>query len=560
MRTRILLVFVAGGACFVGLAEQAQAWRGGGFSGFHAGGFGGGFGGFHAGGFGGFHAGGFGGGFGGFSSFHASGFGGGFGSVHHAGATHWGPETGFTHVSGTGGSGALGYGGHASVTHVGEGGAEHYGGSAGSTWGGEHYSSWHGSSEGAWGGYHASASYHPVNYGSIQHYGGAYGAAVYHGPAGGAAVAYHGPYSSGAAVKGPAGYGAAVYHGPAGGTAAAYRGPYGAGAVAHLPSGYTAAAWHGTTYYHSGYTFYHPTWYAGTVSYVPVYPPIGFFFGSLPGGATQTVVNNNTYYVSDGVYYQPSSQNGQQGYAVAEAPATGEVPVQLAPAGGGGPDPFELLKKVSDYMGREKHIKMTISETFDEVAAAGQKIQLWNERTIQLKRPDRISVSVSGAGVQRRITCNGATFTAVDLLKNVYATMPMKGSLDSDMDTLARQYGMAQPVEDLLYSDIDARLAPKIQSGQFLGREEVAGHTCSHLAFKQAEVSWQVWIDEGLKPVPWRLVIRYDSAPGRPQYTLLITKFETPIFMPDSDFKAKLPDGAVSASITSLTGQAATGQ
>jgi hypothetical protein len=527
MRSRILLVFMAVGVYLIGSAEQAEAWRGGG--GFHAGGF---------------HAGGFGGGAGGFSSFHASGFGGGFGSVSHSGWSHYGQETGFTHHSSTTYEGAGGFAHSDSTTHAGYGGVEHSSGASYAGYGGAaHYSS-------------AGYTSHPVNYGSVQHYGASGDLNVYHGPAGGTAATYHGAYVSGAAVKGPAGYGAAAVKGPAGGTAAAYRGPYSSGAVAQLPSGYTTATWHGTTYYHSGYTFYHPTYYAGTVSYMPVYPPVGFFFVSLPPTATPTVVNNSTYYVSDGVYYQPSTQNGKQGYAVVAAPATSAAPQQVASAAGGGPDPFGLLQKMSDYMGSQKHIRMTISETFDEVITAGPKIQLSNERTIQLKRPDRISVSVSGAGVQRRITCDSESFTVVDLLKNVYATMPMTGSLDSVMDTLAQQYGMAQPVEDLLYSDINARLLGKIQSGQSLGREAVAGHKCNHLAFKQANLSWEVWIEEGLKPVPWRLVVSYDSSPGRPKYTLLITKLETPILMPDLEFKAKLPAGAVSASLTSLTGQA----
>jgi len=327
-----------------------------------------------------------------------------------------------------------------------------------------------------------------------------------------------------------------------------------------LPSGYTATAWHGTSYYHSGYSFYQPTWYAGTVSYVPIYPPVGFYFGSLPTGATQTVVNNNTYYVSDGVYYQPSTQNGQQGYAVVNSPSPAVTPQQLPPAGGDAPDPFELLKKMSGYMGREAHLKMTVDETFDEVVAAGQKIQLSNERTIQVKRPDKASVDIRGAGIRRRITCDGENFTAVDLLKNLYATIPMKGSLDSTMDKLAQQYGMAQPVEDLLYRDINERLAGKIKAGQFLGREKVGEHTCNHLAFTQANLSWQVWADEGGKPVPRRLVISYDSAPGRPRYTLLITQFETPLVMPDWDFKANLPDGAMSTGLLTLTGQPAASQ
>ncbi len=504
MRPKLIVILSAAGMFLFMPASEARAWRGGG-GGFHAGGGRG-------------------------TSFHAGGFGGGYGSVHHAGATHYGPATGLTHVGGTSVQGMGGTARYGGATHVGAGGVQHYSGA----------------------GY--TSRYN--NYGSIQHYdvnyraGGAYGGAVYHGPAGGTAAAYRGPYSSGAVVRGPAGYGAAAVHGPAGGTAVAYRGPYGAGAVAHLPSGYTATAWRGTSYYHSGYSFYHPTWYGGTVSYVPVYPPIGFFFASLPSGATQTVVNNNTYYVSDGVYYQSTTQDGQQGYAVAENPAP-----QPAPSAGSAPDPLQLLKKMSDYMGREAQLKMTVDETFDEVLATGQKIQMSNQRVIQVKRPDKIAVDVNGAGIQRRIVCDGNNFTAIDLAKNAYTTIPMNGSLDSVMEQLAQRYGMAQPVEDLLYSDIYGRLSGKIVSAQFLGAEDIAGHNCNHLAFTQAGLSWQIWIEAAGQPVPRKVVITYDSTPGRPQYTLTISQWGAPDGVPDSAFQVDIPPNAVPASLASLTGQ-----
>jgi hypothetical protein len=132
----------------------------------------------------------------------------------------------------------------------------------------------------------------------------------------------------------------------------------------------------------------------------------------------------------------------------------------------------------------------------------------------------------------------------------------MQGPLDSVLVTLARQYGMAQPVDDLLYSDLYGKLAGQIQTGQYLGKEKVDGKKCDHLAFTQLGVSWQVWIEEGRKPAPRKLVVTYDNAPGRPQYWIMINKWETPAFMGDRDFKAKLPDGAMSTSMTSLTGQA----
>jgi len=52
-RLTVALLSCAAATCLVIAAEQAIAFRGGGFGGFRGGGFGGGFGGFHDGGFGG---------------------------------------------------------------------------------------------------------------------------------------------------------------------------------------------------------------------------------------------------------------------------------------------------------------------------------------------------------------------------------------------------------------------------------------------------------------------------------------------------------------------------
>lgn len=493
--------------------------------------------------------------------YHGGGFGGGFGGVHYSGATHWGPATGVTHYSGATAWGAGGAAHTSDVTHAGWGGTEHYSGYTAGGWGGvEHssYGSYH-TDYGAYGGYHSAYTYHPANYGSISHYdaygyhvpgyygGWGHSAGVYHGPYGGTAAYYHGPVVSGAAVKGPYG-----------GTAAVYRGPFTAGAVATLPSGATAYAWRGGTYYHCGYAWYHPCYYGGVVCYAPVYPPTGFFFAALPVGAATTVVNNNTYYVADGVYYQPSAQGGQSGYAVVEPPG-GAAPVVLPPVSGSG-DPFGLLKKMSDYMGGQKHVVMKINEQFDELTAGGQKIQLGSERDIKMMRPDKLDESVSGPGVQRRMVYNNGVFTIIDQMRNVYSSVPMAGTLDSVLTQMGQQYGMAQPADELLYSDINAQLAGKISTGQYLGKERVMDAKCHHLAFTQVGVNWEIWIEEGDRRIPRKLVITYVGTPGRPQYTLLITKWDDPWIMSDSDFKANIPPGATSASMLTLAGQAPQGQ
>ena len=218
-----------------------------------------------------------------------------------------------------------------------------------------------------------------------------------------------------------------------------------------------------------------------------------------------------------------------------------------------------MLKKMSDYMGKQKHVIMNVSEVFDEVAVAGQKIQLSTERTIYLERPDKLEVKVSGSGVKRRIVYNGSTFTILDQIRNIYASAPMQGTLDTVLQNMGEEYGMAQPVDDLLYSDIDTRLAGKIETGQYVGTERVADKKCAHLAFTQFGINWEIWIEQGDEPAPRRVVITYVNTPSRPQYTLLITKWETPAVLWGADFKAKIPDDATSASMLTLTGQPAPG-
>lgn len=520
MRSKILVLSML---TSIWALAPANAWARGFAGGFHAGGFGGGgfaAGGFHGGDVGGFHA----------SSFHSGGFSNGYGSVQHFGASHYGPATGFTHVGGTN---VQGFGESASTFH---GGNANYG--------------------------------HTYNYGSISHYDTAgayghtytydgYGAGVYHGPAGGTAAAYHGPYSSGAAVRGPEGYSAAAVKGPYGGTAAAYHGPYTSGYVRTLPSGYSTTVWHGTTYYHYGYTFYQPYYYGGAVYYQTVPIPVGFFFDALPPAASPVVVSNTTYYVADGVYYQSTTQEGKTGYVVVEAPAG--APQQTPPATKG-PDPLIALQKMSTYLGQQDHFMIQANETYDEVATAGEKYQISSVRTIRVARPDKAAADITtGQGAQRRVVFDGRKVTLIDETANTYGIIPLAGTLDVALDTVAREYGIAMPLGDLLYSNVYARLSPKIQSGQYLGKTKVNGKDCDHFLYVQPGLTWQVWIDTGDKPVPRKLVIAYDTRPGRPQYTITVTKWDTKPQSPEQ-FRADIPPNAVKANVMSLVGEIASGQ
>jgi hypothetical protein len=51
----------------------------------------------------------------------------------------------------------------------------------------------------------------------------------------------------------------------------------------------------------------------------------------------------------------------------------------------------------------------------------------------------------------------------------------------------------------------------------------VKGVKCDHYAFHQADVDWQVWIEQGPQPLPRKLVITTTTEKTQPQHVAVLT-------------------------------------
>ena len=61
----------------------------------------------------------------------------------------------------------------------------------------------------------------------------------------------------------------------------------------------------------------------------------------------------------------------------------------------------------------------------------------------------------------------------------------------------------------------------------------IDGVECHHLAFRNADVDWQIWIQSGDKPLPKRYVITSRWITGAPQFSLNMTWDTEPEFSND---------------------------
>ena len=359
------------------------------------------------------------------------------------------------------------------------------------------------------------------------------------GPRGGEATVVRGPRGTAGRVEGPRGGEATFARRRYGSGGVVGRGPHGGRYYHRLPSGYRHVAFRGHDYYRHGYIWYRPYYYGGSIVYYETLPPAGVYVETLPASYRILFINGKAYYYYEGVYYARSVRNNERVYMVVDRPEGSPVPEESAV-----PNPLDKLKEMSEYLAGLKQFTLQTSDVLDEVLESGQKIQLTTKRTMEVARPNRVLADVKGDRKNRRVWYDGKAITAFDRSKNLYAVVPMPETIDAALDKLATDYAMSFPLAGLLYADPYQILMANTESGQYVGLHKVGSVKCHHLAFSQEEIDWEIWIEEGARPLPRKVLITYKNFEGTPRYSSTITKWDVSPTFGSAHFEPKPPAGA----------------
>jgi hypothetical protein len=90
-----------------------------------------------------------------------------------------------------------------------------------------------------------------------------------------------------------------------------------------------------------------------------------------------------------------------------------------------------------------------------------------------------------------------------------------------------------------------------------VGPSVVGGVKCTHLAFRGAEVDWQIWIEDGAKPLPRKFILTSKKVTGEPQFIVLIRSWDVGPKFTDKEFTFVPPKGAKKIEFLQLTAEAA---
>lgn len=239
--------------------------------------------------------------------------------------------------------------------------------------------------------------------------------------------------------------------------------------------------------------------------------------------------------------------------------ATGAQAVEptTQPADQSGIDPIadQIFRQSCEFLAQTKAMSVHAEIWKDEVLPSGHKIQVTRTMELDFRRPDRLHVEQRAHHRGRSIWYDGKTLTVMDRATNLYGQVAAPDSVDQVLDVLEDEYAITVPLQDLVVSDPYGGAMKNVTAGGYFGDESILGVPCRHIGFSTDRIDWQVWIAQGLQPLPQKLVITYKNEDQAPQYIAIFSKWTVGERAADSAFQFIPPHNSQRMNLTDLRTQ-----
>jgi hypothetical protein len=229
--------------------------------------------------------------------------------------------------------------------------------------------------------------------------------------------------------------------------------------------------------------------------------------------------------------------------AAAQSPARAES----------GDDAMAILKSMSDYIDAQQSITVKYDSDIEVITPLLQKLQFSSSGGFLMDRPNKLHMTRHGGYADVDLYFDGKRATVYGNNLNVFAGQDLQGTIDQLFEKL-RDLGFDAPGADLLFSHSFEGMTADVIDARHIGRGVVDGIECEHLAFRDVDTDWQIWIEVGPKPIPHKYVITSKTMAGAPQYTLRISDWKSNTQPPADAFAFKPPAGAKQIDLKALSG------
>ncbi|MBS1190486.1 MAG: hypothetical protein H6R10_2278 [Rhodocyclaceae bacterium] len=177
------------------------------------------------------------------------------------------------------------------------------------------------------------------------------------------------------------------------------------------------------------------------------------------------------------------------------------------------------LMEMAKFLAGTEKFSVELRIGYEVVQADGQKIEFGEMRQVSVQRPDRMRVvELESGGDGNQMLLDGKRITVLNGRTGLFAQAPQPGDIDASVVYFVRDLQMRLPLAPLLMKSLPDELSRRVQRIEYVEHTDILGKPAHHIAARGANVDLQVWIADGARPVPLRIVLTYPLAVGQPQF------------------------------------------
>jgi hypothetical protein len=174
-----------------------------------------------------------------------------------------------------------------------------------------------------------------------------------------------------------------------------------------------------------------------------------------------------------------------------------------------------------------------------------------------VSRPNKLRADRAGDITGQEFFYDGKSLTLYNPKENLYATTAAPPTLEAMLDFAREKLDVIAPGAEFLYNNAAERMLKESTSGFVVGPSVVGGVKCTHLAFRAAEFDWQVWVEDGAKPLPRKFILTSTKVNGAPEFTVLLRSWDLAPNLSDRAFTFAPAKGAKKIEFLMLTSESA---
>jgi hypothetical protein len=201
------------------------------------------------------------------------------------------------------------------------------------------------------------------------------------------------------------------------------------------------------------------------------------------------------------------------------------------------PEALRLLRRSTEHIAAMKQFRVDASSSIEVVLETSQKIQLDQRSALTVRRPNKLRAERLGEVSDQVLYYDGKSLTVSLPREGAFATLPAPATIEATLDFARDQLGIVAPASDLIHQDAYELLSTGLTSAMIVGDAIVGGVRCDHLAFRNPEVDWQIFIQQGDKPLPRKFVVTSKKMPQSPSFTVELSKWDSAPRVNDAMFR-----------------------